>query len=271
MTKFLYNLISIALFIYIIIFFYIYIIQRKLIYRPNNENLNSNKIDKINFNYNEVQIITNEGIKLKALFHEKDLINKKTLIFFHGNEGPLDNRNYKLNAFSKLNINFIIVAWRGFSYNEGNPTEKGLYQDAKSTIEWIKNKGVKEKNIILYGESLGSSIVIEVAQHKNFAGIILEAPFTSLVEIAQKNYPFFPVQFILQDKFETIKKIKNIKSPILIMHSESDKTVPFYMGKKLFDEAPTKKYGYFPYNDNHMMTFNSKLIFELQKFIKKLH
>lgn len=55
------------------------------------------------------------------------------------------------------------MAWRGFSYNEGNPTEQGLYQDAKSTIEWIKNKGVKEKNIILYGESLGASVVIEVA------------------------------------------------------------------------------------------------------------
>jgi len=271
MTNFLYNFILIALFIYIIIFLYIYIIQRNLIYKPNNENLNSNKIDKINFYYNEVQIITNDGIKLKALFHEKDLINKKTLIFFHGNKGPLNTRNYKLNIFSKLNINFIIVAWRGFSYNEGIPTEQGLYQDAKSTIEWIKNKGVKEQNIILYGESLGSSIAIEVAQNKKFAGIILESPFTSLVEIAQKKYPFFPVQFILQDKFETIKKIKNIKSPILIMHSESDKIVPFYMGKKLFDEAPTKKYEYFPYYDNHMMTFNSKLIFELRKFIKKLN
>lgn len=160
---------------------YIYIIQRKLIYKPNHKNSISNPIHKINFYYNEVKIITNDGIKLKAWFHEKDLINKKTLIFFHGNEGLLNNRNYKLNVFSKLNINFIIVAWRGFSYNEGNPTEQGLYQDAKNTIEWIKNKGVKEKNIILYGESLGSSIVIEVAQNKKFAGIILEAPFTSLV------------------------------------------------------------------------------------------
>ena len=108
------------------------------------------------------------------------LDRKKNFNFFHGNAGQLNNRNYKLNEFSKLDINFIILAWRGFNGNEGSPSEQGLYQDANSVIKWIKNKGVKEENIILYGESLGTGVAIEVGQNKNFSGIILEAPYTSM-------------------------------------------------------------------------------------------
>ena len=78
---------------------------------------------------------------------QQDLINKKTILFFHGNAGNLANRNYKLNELSKFDVNFLIVAYRGFSNNHGKPTEKGLYEDAKSSLDWLKLKGVKEKNL----------------------------------------------------------------------------------------------------------------------------
>ncbi len=101
--------------------------------------------DAIQFKYSEIKIPTQDGIEIKGWFHEKDLVNKKTILFFHGNAGELSNRNYKLNEFSKMDINFLIIAWRGFSGNEGKPTEKGLYQDANSAIDWLKSKGVKEE------------------------------------------------------------------------------------------------------------------------------
>ena len=164
--------------VYFIILAYVYLFQRNLLYHPS---INSYQSDKINFDYEEIFIQNNEGIKLKAWLHEKDLINKKTILFFHGNAGDLSNRNYKLNELAKFDVNFLILAYRGFSGNEGQPTEQGLYDDAKSALEWIKIKGVKEKNLILYGESLGTAITIEVAQNKNLAGIILESPFTSMV------------------------------------------------------------------------------------------
>ena len=264
MTKIFYVSFLLSLIIYFIVLTYIYLFQRNLLYHPS---VNGYQGDKINFDYEEVFIKNNEGIKLKAWFHKKDLINKKTILFFHGNAGDLSNRNYKLNELSKLNVNFLILAWRGFSGNKGNPSEKGLYEDARSAVRWLEKKGVKEKNLIIYGESLGTAIAIETAQNKNLAGIILESPFTSMVELAHNYYPFLPVKFLLKDKYETIKKLPNIRSPLLILHGRLDTIVPFSMGKTLFEKANKPRFKYFIDNDNHMMRYDQNLLDEIKKFI----
>jgi fermentation-respiration switch protein FrsA (DUF1100 family) len=214
-----------------------------------------------------VFIKNNEGIKLKAWLHKKDLINKKTILFFHGNAGNLTNRNYKLNELSKFDVNFLIVAYRGFSGNQGKPSEQGLYEDARSALDFLKIKGVKEKNLILYGESLGTAVAIETAKNKDLAGIILESPFTSMVELAQKYYPFLPVKFLLKDKYETIKKLPNINSPLLVLHGKLDSIVPFSMGKKVFEKAKEPKFKYFVDNDDHMVRYDQELLNEIKKFI----
>ena len=170
-----------------------------------------------------------------------------------------------------MNINFLLLAWRGFSGNNGYPTEKGIYEDARSAVRWLKNKGIVEENIIIYGESLGTGVATEIAQNKSFAGIILESPFTSMVDAGKSQYPFFPIKLLLKDKYENDKKIKNIKSPILIMHGEVDKLVPFWMGKKMYELANEPKYSYFSKYDDHMMEYNNKLLSELQKFIDRLN
>ena len=264
MAKFFYISVLLGLVIYFIILTYIYLFQRNLLYHPS---VNSYQSNKINFNYEEVFIQNSDGIKLKAWLHIKNLNNKKTILFFHGNAGELSNRNYKLNEFSKFDINFLIVSWRGFSGNQGNPTEEGLYDDAKSAFRWLELKGINQKDIILYGESLGTAVAIEIAQNKNLAGIILESPFTSMVELAQQYYPFLPVKYLLKDRYESINKIKNTNSPLLVLHGKLDNIVPFSMGLKLFEKANEPKFKYFIDNDDHMMRYDQKLLDELKKFI----
>jgi len=267
MNKFFYISLSLGLITYFIVLTYIYLFQRNLLYHPSD---NSYQRDEINFDYKEIFIQNKKGIKLKAWLHEKDLVNKKTIIFFHGNAGNLRNRNYKLNELSKFDVNFLIVAYRGFSGNQGKPSELGLYEDARSTLDWLKIKGVKEKNLILYGESLGTAVAIETAQNKDLAGIILESPFTSMVELAQKYYPVLPVKFLLKDKYETIKKLPNINSPLLVLHGKLDDIVPFSMGKKLFEKANEPKFKYFIDDDDHMLRYDQKLLNEIKKFISNI-
>ena len=79
----------------------------------------------------------------------------KTILYFHGNAGDLTNRVHKLNELYKLDVNILIISWRGFSGNPGKPTEENLYNDARKSIEWLNQAGIGNKNIILYGESLG--------------------------------------------------------------------------------------------------------------------
>ena len=271
LKKFRNNLLQIILiifFIYFLVLVFLYFYQRNLLYHPNENNYSE---DKISVDIENVRIKTSDNIELLGWYHEKNLKDFKTLIFFHGNAGSLENRIHKLNHFRDMNINFLIIAWRGFSGNNGNPSEQGLYEDGKSAIDWLIKKGVSEKNLILYGESLGTGVATHLAQNKNFAGVILETPFTSMIDAAKKFYPYIPVKLLLKDKFENYKKIKNINLPILIMHGEVDQLVPFSMGKKIYEIANDPKYSYFTKYDDHMMEYDENLVLALKSFIRSLN
>jgi fermentation-respiration switch protein FrsA (DUF1100 family) len=254
--------------IYFLVLVFLYFYQRSLLYHPNENNYSG---DKISVDIEKVKIQTSDNIELLGWYHEKNLKDYKTLVYFHGNAGSLENRIHKLNHFQDMNINFLIVAWRGFNGNKGKPSEKGLYVDGKSTIDWLIKKGVDEKNLILYGESLGTGVASHLAQNKNYAGVILETPFTSMIDAAKNFYPYIPVNLLLKDKFENYKKVKNINSPILIMHGEVDQIVPFSMGKKIYELANNPKYSYFTKYDNHMMEYDENLILALKSFFKSLN
>ena len=253
--------------IYFVITVVVYFFQRKLLYHPFSPQITGKGLIH---NFETINFKTSDNFELKGWFHLKNS-NKKTILFLHGNAGNLDNRIDKLNSLGSMDINFLIISWRGYSGNPGNPSEAGLYKDALSGIEWLNKKGISNDRIILYGESLGTAITTEIAQNKNFAGIILEAPFTSMVDMGQKIYPIFPVRLLLKDKYESKNKIKNIKSPILVLHGRKDKIVPFYMGEKIFEIANNPKFKYFTDLDDHMMNFDDKLINEIDIFISNLN
>ena len=266
--KYILQIFLIIFFIYFFILVFLYFYQRNLLYHPNENNYSG---DEISVNIKKIKIKTPDNIELLGWYHEKNLIDYKTIIYFHGNAGSLENRIHKLNHFKDMDINFLIIAWRGFSGNNGKPSERGLYVDGKSAIDWLFKKGVEEKNLIVYGESLGTGVATHLAQNKNYAGVILETPFTSMIDAAKTFYPYIPVKLLLKDKFENHKKIKNINSPILVMHGEKDQIVPFSMGKKIFEIANEPKYSYFTKYDNHMMEFDEKLILALKSFLKSLN
>jgi len=253
---------------YFFIVILVYTFQRNLLYHPSENNYYG---DDLLVSVERVKIKTQDNIELLSWYHNKDINNYKTILFFHGNAGSLENRIHKINHFKNMNVNFLLVAWRGFSGNKGQPTEEGLYEDARSAVSWLKSKGVLEKNIVLYGESLGTGVATEIAQDNNFAGIILESPFTSMIEAGKNVYPYLPVKLLLKDKYESYKKIKKIKIPILIMHGEVDNIVPFYMGKKMYELANEPKYFYFSKYDDHMMEYNQNLLKALKDFINSLN
>ena len=254
--------------IYMLVLILLFIFQRNLMYHPDENNYFG---DKLKVNIEKVKINTSDNINLLAWFHKKDLKKFKTIVYFHGNAGKLENRIHKLNHFKDMKVNFLIIAWRGFSGNEGKPSEEGLYEDGNSSIRWLKNLGLTEKDIIIYGESLGTGIATEIAQNKNFAGLILETPFTSMIDAAKNFYPYIPVDLILKDKYKNNVKIKNINVPLLVMHGEEDQIVPFWMGKKIYEIANKPKYSYFTKYDNHMMEYDKNLVLTLKTFIKSLN
>ncbi len=251
--------------IYVAIIIIIYFTQRSLMYHPTENNY----LDENQLNHKVDKIKIPSDYELTSWYFEKNK-NFKTLLFFHGNAGTLENRIYKLNDLSKLDLNYLIIAYRGFSGNNGKPTEQGLYKDARAAKYWLNLNNISDQNIIVYGESLGTAVAIDLAKDHKFAGIILESPFTSMLKLSRKYYPWLPTGLLLKDKYETNKKIKKIFSPILILHGRKDDIVPFEMGEQLFIQANEPKYNYFVDNDDHMMDFNKDLINSINQFISSL-
>ena len=265
--KYFYLAVSSVVLAYFIIILFVYFYQRNLLYHPSENNYLN---DKITFNYEEIFIETDKNINLKSWFIKKDLNKFKTILIFHGNAGNLFNRVYKLNELNKLDVNILLISWRGFSGNKGKPTEKNLYHDAEEAVKWLNNRGAISKNIILYGESLGTGVATELGTSNAFGGIILESPFTSIANAAKIYYPYLPINIILKDRYNSIGKIKNITTPILIMHGKKDNIVPQKMGLELYEKANQPKFSYFPENDDHMMEYNDNLLNSIKLFINKI-
>ena len=259
------KIIGIIVIIYLIIVFYVYFKQRSLLYVPNIDKYSD---EELVINVDEGFIENSDGNKLRSVFFKNPNNTNNTLLMFHGNAGPIENRFYKLNKLSKYNQNILLISWRSYSGNEGKPTEKGLYDDAMSAIKWLQTKGYKKEEIIIYGESLGTAVSIEIVQNEPFKGLILEAPFTSMVDAAKYHYPYLPVSWMLKDRYLSKDKIQNINIPLFVMHAKGDTIVPFWMGERIFELANKPKMNYFIEENEHLVTYNEELMKMMDDFYK---
>ncbi len=254
-----------SIYIAIIVFFYLF--QRSFLYFPDENNYLTTEV--INKENKVVYIQTKDNLNLKSyLYFEKS--NKNTILFLHGNAGTLNNRIYKLNIFKKLGFNYLALSWRGFSGNKGNPTEEGLTLDALSGLNFLNTLGIKDNEVVIYGESLGTGVGVNVTTIRDVKGLILESPYTSIGDVGKIKFPFLPINLILKDKFDTKSKISSVKCPILVMHGYADKIVPFYMGNEIFDSINSKKYSHFV-DDDHMMDLDNKAILVIQNFFNSIN
>jgi len=169
--------------------------------------------------------------------------SKGVIYFLHGNAGNISDRLFKAEEWIRRGFSVFLLDYRGYGKSEGKITgEKDLYLDAEAGIHWLlKEKSIQRSNIILYGESIGASPAIHLAIKQAYRGIILEAPFTSVAQIAKRHYPMVPSAWLSAFRFDNLEKISHLKAPLMIIHGASDEICPVEMGKQLFDAAPQPK------------------------------
>ena len=226
--------------IYVFFGLSLYILQRKIVFNVSGIPKKPHEYGLVNIQ--ELQIETEDGVSLLCWYSKAKSKNDPTLVYFHGNSFDIGERAYRIERYINNGWGVLLVSWRGFSGNKGKPTETNLYLDAESIMNWIDNqKLIKNTDIVLYGESLGTGVVIEMATRYVFKSIILEAPFTSIVDIAQKKYKIYPAKFLVLDKFDNLSKIKKVTSPILIISGKKDEIIPHIHSIKLYNEANEPK------------------------------
>lgn len=231
------RIIKIILFLYVSFCVFIFFYQKNLIFFPTKDTL----LYPTYQNLEEINIKTEDGLSLNAWYMDNK--SDKTIIFFHWNGWNIYYNQKRLKIFKELNLNAIMFDYRGYWKSEWEiKKEEDLYNDADAVYKYIINKWVNPGQIILWWQSLGSGIAIDTAQNKEVYAVISEATFYSMETMAKKLYSYLPIKLLLRFHFRNYEKIKNINSPILLIHSKSDEMVDIENAKKLFELIAWKKY-----------------------------
>jgi uncharacterized protein len=213
-----------------------------------------NPPDAVDWPHEEAEIYTPDGLALQGWFFKADDPDAPTILFMHGtsyNASDMWVTPERAAAFHDflhgIGANFFVFDYRGFGRNAGAPTEEGTYTDAAAALGWLYQRAdIDPAAIFFYGFSLGTGIATELAMREPSAGLILRAPFTSVRDLAIDRHGslralLVPAPWLPLTNYDTLSKIGRLDRPLLVMHGDSDRTVPEAMGAKIFAAAPEPK------------------------------
>lgn len=195
--------------------------------------------------FDDVYFTTEDGVRLNGWFvpHARAA---STLLWFHGNAGNISHRveNIKL-LHNTVNVNIFIFDYRGYGRSDGMASEEGTYRDGAAAIEFLRQRyGVDQSKLIIFGRSLGAAVAAEMATRVQSLAVILETPFTSVRDVARDKLPFLPIGLLLKTRYDVVEKIRQLRSPLLVLHGDRDEVVPFRHGQRVFEAAPQPKWFY---------------------------
>lgn len=222
----------------------LYVFQRQLLYHPS-----STVPDRARAGVPDMRVVelrTDDGLGLLGWYKPPAAPDGKLVILFHGNAGNIGHRAHKARRFLDAGFGVLLVSWRGFAGNAGAPSEDGLMRDARAAMGFARAEGFAPARIALYGESLGTGMAVAMAEEAArsgtpVAGVVLEAPYTTIPEVAQHHYFYVPATLLVHDKYDSRARIAAIKAPLLIVHGALDRTVPVRFGEELFRNAVEPK------------------------------
>jgi fermentation-respiration switch protein FrsA (DUF1100 family) len=224
---------------YLLLLIGVFVFQRSLLYFPSHSYV-ALQDAYANRSFVELPVKTADGLDLKA-WYAPATSKPFTFVFFHGNGDCLATASGTADPYIAAGYGFLVAEYRGYSGLPGKPTEAGLYADGRATINALVARGVKSENIILFGHSLGTGVAVQMAEEFHVGGVVLLAPYTSIAEMAQVEYPYLPARYLARDRFENEKKIRKIHAPVLIVNGTEDQIIPPSQGRQLYDLANEPK------------------------------
>jgi fermentation-respiration switch protein FrsA (DUF1100 family) len=222
--------------------------QRRLLFRPGVARPDLGRTDLSGVA--EISVTTQDGLSLVSWYLPPPP-GRPVVLYLHGNGGHIGYRAARLRRFAEAGYGVLMLEYRGYGGNPGKPSEAGLYADAEAAMAFLATAAIPAERLVLWGESLGSAVAVHLAAERAVAGVVLEAPFTSVAAIAQWHYPFLPAARLVRDRFDARAQIGRLRAPVLVLHGGHDRVVPIRFGRALLAAAPEPKEGWFAPRAEH--------------------
>jgi uncharacterized protein len=224
---------------YVLIATLLYLLQRRILYRPHRTRPDLAAVGLPDLQ--QTTVTTSDGLALLAWYLPPARDSGRVVLYLHGNAAHIGHRAYRLGPFRRLGWGVLLLEYRGYGGNPGQPSETGLIIDAHAGMTALLAMGFPPSAILVWGESLGTGPAVHVAAEHPVRAVLLEAPYTSIADIARLRYRLFPVDRLLLDRFDSLRKMSSVQAPVLVMHGAHDQIVPVAMGRAIYSQAPDPK------------------------------
>jgi len=185
-------------------------------------------------------LTTADGEILDAIWLSSVNAEAAAILYLHGNATNLRSRESRLKALADLGFSILAIDWRGYGLSTGTPSEDGLLLDAEAAYQWLVQR-IDPSRLVVLAESIATAIGVKLSAEHRVRALILEAPYFSAVDLAQKYLPFIPVRAVMRDPLRSDLWIRNIHTNLLIQHGKQDRLIPFSQAERLFEIAPEPK------------------------------
>ena len=236
------SILTIAVSVYLVLVLMFYVLQGRMVFLSNlpGRTLTASPSD-IGLDFEDVSLTTRDNEVLHGWYIPATNPDG-VVLFFHGNAGNISHRLDSIEIFQELNLDVLIIDYRGYGQSSGSASEQGTYIDAQSAWDYLVNsRGIAPGKIVIFGRSLGGAVASWLAARTTPGAVILESCFTSGPDMGGRLYPFLPVRLITRLKYPVKEYVKLVSSPLLIIHSQQDEIIPFDMGQSIFEAAPEPK------------------------------
>ena len=218
----------------------------------------------------EVAIPTSDGLTLTSWWAPPVRPDRRVIVYLHGNAGHRGSRADRIRDYLAAGYGVLLVGYRGYGGNPGQPSEPGLYDDARANLAFLGSQNVRPEQIVLLGESLGTAIAIQMATEHPILALVLEAPLASVLHSARARYPLFAFDFLVRDKFNSLRKIGQVKVPLLLVHGEQDRTTSVRFGRMIYDAANEPKRAHFIAEAGHTDLMHHGFAKAVMEFLDEL-
>lgn len=226
--------------VFVMVAVYVYFNQKNMVFYPTRDIVVTPR--DIGIEFDDVYIPSDDNVTIHGWFVPAGRTNDKAILFCHGNAGNISHRLETIEFLNGLGVSVLIFDYRGYGLSTGEPTEEGVYADARQCYDWLVNeKGFEQKDIIVFGRSLGGAVAIELASRTGCHSVVVESSFTNAADMARKIFPILPTGVLLKYRFDSLEKIATVGCPVMVIHSPEDDLIPYAMGEKLYERAAQPK------------------------------
>jgi uncharacterized protein len=205
-------------------------LQRKLLYFPDPSVLNPASVGLPQAQ--SLDLAAADGVVLKAWWIAPQADNKPVYVYLHGNGANLHARAQRFARLAAGGAGVLALSWRGYGGSGGSPSEEGLMADARAAYAAAAERAPAAR-LVLYGESLGTTVATKLAAESPVAALVLDSSFASALDVAQWRYPWLPVAWLMRDPLRADLAAPQVQAPVLQVHCAEDPVTPVASAQKL--------------------------------------